>query len=94
MAFVLCTTALSNSLQGFSNYGNTVDVIAPGVDIKSASMEGGYVSYDVTSMATPHVAAVCALFKCYDKKIKYDEALIYIKNQSAKQRNIRKRWLL
>ena len=45
----------------FSNYGSTVDVVAPGVNIVSAYVGGGTKSLDGTSMACPHVAAVAAL---------------------------------
>lgn len=53
----------------FSNYGKSVDVVAPGYGIVS------YVLGDTekkeaqngTSMATPHVSACCALLRSYDK---------------------------
>ncbi len=44
----------------FSNNG--VDVAAPGVDVISARAGGGLRSADGTSMATPHVAGVAALW--------------------------------
>ena len=46
---------------GWSNYGDLVDVCAPGADILSAKVGGGTVSMSGTSMATPHVAAAVAL---------------------------------
>lgn len=51
----------------FSNYGNSVDVAAPGVNIKSCVPRNiygyDYDSWDGTSMATPHIAAAAAMIK-------------------------------
>lgn len=46
---------------GFSNYGETVDVAAPGVAIWSAAVGGGYVQWSGTSMSTPFVSGAAAL---------------------------------
>jgi subtilisin len=45
----------------FSNYGSIVDVIAPGVNINSTTLGGGYGTKSGTSMASPHAAGVAAL---------------------------------
>jgi thermitase len=45
----------------FSNENADVEVAAPGVDILSARLGGGYVRMSGTSMATPHVAGAAAL---------------------------------
>ncbi len=37
------------------------DIAAPGEDVLSCSMNGGYTTMSGTSMATPHIAGVCAL---------------------------------
>lgn len=52
---------------GFSNFGSTVDVMAPGVDIYSTFPEGNntYGNYSGTSMSTPLVAALAALVRSY-----------------------------
>ena len=48
----------------FSNWGNCVDVFAPGVNIKSAWKEGESALNTIsgTSMAAPHVAGIVALY--------------------------------
>ncbi len=51
----------------FSNFGEKIDVSAPGVSINSAKRGGGYISADGTSMAAPHVSAAAAMLKSYQK---------------------------
>ncbi|MFE4170464.1 S8 family peptidase [Streptomyces sp. NPDC056909] len=47
----------------FSNYGECVWTYAPGAAIVSAGLGGGAVAQSGTSMASPHVAGVAALYK-------------------------------
>ena len=47
----------------FSNYGSCVDIYAPGVGITSTWLNGGTSTISGTSMASPHVAGVGALYK-------------------------------
>ncbi len=49
----------------FSNYGDFVDIAAPGVAIRSTVIESGYASMNGTSMACPHVSGVAALIVSY-----------------------------
>lgn len=47
---------------GFSNFGADVDLIAPGVNIKSSYLNNGYANASGTSMSSPHVAGGAALY--------------------------------
>ena len=49
----------------FSNYGQKVDIFAPGVDIYSTTPDNTYEPFDGTSMAAPVVSGVAALVMAY-----------------------------
>jgi aqualysin 1 len=55
-------TDINNQEASFSNFGNCVDIWAPGVDITSTWLNSSTNNLSGTSMASPHVAGVAGLY--------------------------------
>ncbi|MCU0432581.1 MAG: S8 family serine peptidase [Bacteroidia bacterium] len=73
------------SVAPFSNYGKMqVDVFAPGVDINSCKVNGGYIPQSGTSMAAPVCAGVAAVLKAYYPKLTPEQIKQIILNSSDK----------
>jgi subtilisin family serine protease len=61
-AITVGATDSNDAKASWSNYGNCVDFFAPGLNITSAWLNGGTNTISGTSMATPHVTGVAALY--------------------------------
>lgn len=61
--FSVSATDVNMQRASFSNYGDYVDVVAPGASIASTYMGKQYASLSGTSMASPHVAALAGLIR-------------------------------
>ncbi len=59
----------------FSNYGDYVDVVAPGVSIASTYPHNQYAALSGTSMASPHAAALAALIRAVNPALRNDEVM-------------------
>lgn len=62
----VAATDANDRLASFSNYGDWVDLCAPGVDILSSTRNNTYSRFTGTSMASPHVAGTAALLLSQD----------------------------
>jgi subtilisin family serine protease len=61
-AITVGATGSDDAKTSWSNYGNCVDFFAPGLNITSSWLYGGTNTISGTSMATPHVTGVAALY--------------------------------
>lgn len=61
--FAVGATTSAKQRAVFSNYGDYIDVAAPGDSIASTYIGGQYAALSGTSMATPHVSALAGLIR-------------------------------
>ncbi|MBS8264150.1 peptidase S8 [Mesobacillus boroniphilus] len=66
----------------FSNYGDYIDISAPGVYIPSTYFNEQYAALSGTSMAAPHVAGLAALIKSANPELKSSQVIKIIKNSA------------
>lgn len=73
---------LNGDRANFSNYGDYIDVSAPGVTIPSTYIDEQYAALSGTSMAAPHVAALAALMRSINPNLSNKEIMDIIKGTS------------
>jgi subtilisin family serine protease len=75
-------TTSSNAVANFSNYGVGVDVVAPGVNIRSTTRTGGYANVTGTSFAAPLTAGVMGLVRSANPDLTADQVEQIIKDSA------------
>ncbi|MGG6449479.1 S8 family peptidase [Pseudobacillus badius] len=81
---VLSVSAVDNTGRraSFSNYGDYIDVSAPGVQITSTYFNQQYAALSGTSMASPHVAGLAGLLLSANPNLTNQEVIDIIKNSA------------
>lgn len=67
----------------FSNYGDYIDVVAPGENIASTYIGNQYAALSGTSMASPHVTALAALIRSANPALKNTEVYDIIRKSTT-----------
>lgn len=74
----------NNRRAPFSNYGNNLSVVAPGIDIFSTGLNNTYLSSDGTSFAAPQVSGVVALILSVNPDLTAKQAADIIEQTAQK----------
>ncbi|HYI37353.1 MAG TPA: S8 family peptidase [Thermoleophilaceae bacterium] len=78
----VAATTSTDTLASFSNYGSTaVDVAAPGNQILSTYLGGGYKLLSGTSMASPYAAGTAAMLRKQESKATYSDLRYAIRHK-------------
>ncbi|WP_170065576.1 S8 family serine peptidase [Clostridium vincentii] len=75
-------TDQNNNKAGFSNYNNKVSLSAPGQNILTTNLSGGYSYYSGTSFSTPIVSAMVAIIKSVRPDLSPQEIKSILQNNS------------
>lgn len=87
-AITVAASDSNDTIAYFSNYGTCVDVYAPGVSITSATSDSDTSTdtWNGTSMASPHVAGVVALYLQSNPNASTDDVTTFILGNASNSR--------
>ncbi len=81
-----CSVAASdnhNNPASFTNYGKSVDIVAPGLDVVAADKDGTYSLFSGTSAASPYITGVYTTLSCVYPALSITEKMRMIKASST-----------
>lgn len=73
-----------NIVPSFSSYGTDVDFAAPGVSIKTTTLNNGYIITRGTSIAAPFVASIAATLRAVDSMMSSEEVIKILQESAVK----------
>ncbi|MEK3917453.1 S8 family peptidase [Paenibacillus sp. FSL H7-0331] len=81
--FAVAATDANRNKASFSNYGDYIDVAAPGVNIASTYPHNQYAALSGTSMASPHVTALAALIRSVNPSLTNKEVMQIMRDTAS-----------
>ncbi len=81
--FAVAATDHDGNRASFSNYGDYIDVAAPGASIASTYPGSQYAALSGTSMASPHVAALAALIRSTNPELNNEQVMQLMRDTST-----------
>lgn len=80
--FAVASTDADGAKSSFSNYGDYIDVAAPGASIASTYPGSQYAALSGTSMASPHVAALAGLIRSINPGLSNEEVMTIMRESA------------
>ncbi|MEW4923275.1 S8 family serine peptidase [Algibacter sp. 2305UL17-15] len=77
-------TDQNDTRANFSNFGNNLDIVAPGVGIHTTTLSDNYIAVDGTSFAAPQVSGVAALILSINPNLTAQEVRNIIESTAQK----------
>ncbi len=81
--FAVAATSEDGQKASFSNYGDYIDVAAPGNNIPSTYPGNQYAALSGTSMASPHVAALAGLIRTMNPALSNEEVMALMRETAT-----------
>jgi thermitase len=81
--FAVAATSENGEKASFSNYGDYIDVAAPGDNIPSTYPGNQYAALSGTSMASPHVAALAGLIRTMNPSLSNEEVMAIMRETAT-----------